>query len=88
MYKHMYAGTARCALNMSRQLTRDVNATENSRIMAETTDSTSCVQKLSQPKRLQAAAALAKFLRAGSLILAEVTWTGGLLFGLPAAHVT
>ena len=56
--------------------------------MAETTDSTSCVQKLSQPKRLQAAAALAKFLRAGSLILAEVTWTGGLLFGLPAAHAT
>lgn len=56
--------------------------------MAETTDSTSCVQKLSQPKRLQAAAALARFLRAGSLILAEVTLTGGLLFALPAAHVT
>ena len=73
MYRQLNAGRARCALSTERQLTRDVNATEKSKIMAETTDSTSCVQKLSQPKRLQAAAALARFLRAGSLILAEVT---------------
>lgn len=56
--------------------------------MADTTDSTSCVQKLSQPKRLQAAAAFAKFLRAGSLMLADVTWTGLSLLGLPAAQDT
>lgn len=70
------------------QLTNDVKATENKRIMADTTDSTSCVQKLSQPKRLQAAAAFARFLRAGSLMLAEVTWTGMSLLELPAEQET
>ena len=66
----------------------DVKATEKSRIMAETTDKTNCVQKLNHPNRLQAAAAFAKFFRAGSLMLADVTFAGGLLLGLPAAHIT
>lgn len=56
--------------------------------MAETTDRTSCVQKLSHPKRLHAAAAFARFFRAGSLMLADVTLAGGVLFALPAAQVT
>lgn len=66
----------------------DVKATEKRRMMAETTDKTSCVQKLSHPTRLQAAAAFVKFFRAGSLMLADVTLTGGLLPALPAEHVT
>lgn len=69
------------------QLTIEVKATEKSRMMAETTDNTSCVQKLSHPKRLQAAAAFVKFFRAGSLMLADVTLAGGLLLELLAAHV-
>lgn len=55
----------------------EVKATEKRRMMAETIDKVSCVQKLSQPKRLQAAAAFARFFRAGSLILAELVCTGG-----------
>ena len=55
------------------KLTREVKATENNRMSADTTDNTSCVQKLSQPNRRHAAAALAKFLRAGSLMFADVT---------------
>lgn len=39
----------------------EVKATENRRIMAETIDKVSWVQKLNQPKRLQAAAAFARF---------------------------
>ena len=55
-------------------------------MIADTTDNTSCVQKLSQPNRRHAAAALAKFLRAGSLMLADVTLAGGLLLDPDAAQ--
>ena len=55
--------------------------------MAETIDKVSCVQKLNQPKRLQAAAAFARFFRAGSLMLAEDVCTGGEL-GPLALQVT
>jgi hypothetical protein len=48
------------------RLTAGEKATENANRMQETTDSVSCAQKLIQPKRRMASAAVARLRRAGS----------------------
>lgn len=69
------------------QLTAGENATEKANKMQETTESVSCAQKLIQPNRRIASAAVCKLRRAGSP--ASAASSGGLpksAFVAAAAH--